>query len=223
MAIPLSQLHFMPFRAPSLHPARSRACSQGGWSPLLSTDLNWHPVEDLLGQTTRKGPEVRSPDKQMQGLLRKDRIPQHSPDAQPSMDLVALGARDVLQRSLSAVAAHYMQRAEWMPMACPAQPNFEGGPALKPAAFKPPPPPEPIMQQSHMWAVFPGASYAGSQPDSEEENVCIICLDRKPGGAALVPCGHTQLCLPCARALLGSIHGCPICRSPIQDLLEIRD
>jgi hypothetical protein len=84
----------------------------------------------------------------------------------------------------------------------------------------------------HLWLAF-GAPLGSVIPsahsikpvlvDSDEDNVCPICLDRKPGGAQLVPCGHTQLCLPCAKGLINTVTkaSCPYCFAPIHDIVEL--
>jgi len=49
----------------------------------------------------------------------------------------------------------------------------------------------------------------------DDENSCIICLENERC-VALIPCGHLCLCRECS----GTQKKCPVCRTPIQDLLR---
>jgi uncharacterized protein YbdZ (MbtH family) len=54
-----------------------------------------------------------------------------------------------------------------------------------------------------------------SKKELTDDNSCIICLE-KERCVALIPCGHLCLCRDCS----GTQTKCPVCRTPIQDLLR---
>eukprot|EP00951_Prasinocladus_malaysianus_P047016 scaffold648502_cov42-Prasinocladus_malaysianus.AAC.1 len=108
---------------------------------------------------------------------------------------------------LSAMAAHYLQRA-----GAPAdnQQHHQLSNSVF-SAFSSPVPPGPT---DGGWLVSPTrgggnkAAFADEDFHSlmDEDHVCVVCLDREPGGAILEPCGHAQLCLACADAVHASGH-----------------
>ena len=49
----------------------------------------------------------------------------------------------------------------------------------------------------------------------QNERKCIICMDRLPE-VVLVPCGHMNLCAPCAHQWHEENDNCPTCRKAIQ-------
>lgn len=55
-------------------------------------------------------------------------------------------------------------------------------------------------------------------PDGAE---CIICLS-EPRTTTVLPCRHMCLCPECAEALRQSSSTCPICRTRVEALLQIR-
>ncbi|CAN8255880.1 unnamed protein product [Cochlearia groenlandica] len=50
---------------------------------------------------------------------------------------------------------------------------------------------------------------------------CVICLT-EPKDTAVMPCRHLCLCSDCAKELRFQSNKCPICRQPINELLEIK-
>jgi len=62
-----------------------------------------------------------------------------------------------------------------------------------------------------------GDTSDGEEPRKEltDDNTCIICLENERC-VALIPCGHLCLCRECS----GTQKKCPVCRTPIQDLLR---
>ncbi|OWZ19546.1 RING zinc finger [Phytophthora megakarya] len=50
---------------------------------------------------------------------------------------------------------------------------------------------------------------------------CIICMC-EPRNTTVLPCRHMCLCSECAEALRKSASTCPICRTPVEALLQIR-
>lgn len=48
---------------------------------------------------------------------------------------------------------------------------------------------------------------------------CCVCMIRRKG-AAFIPCGHT-FCRLCSRQLLVERRNCPLCNSPIHEILDI--
>ncbi|KAJ3676307.1 hypothetical protein LUZ60_003719 [Juncus effusus] len=60
--------------------------------------------------------------------------------------------------------------------------------------------------------------------DFEEEDLgkeCVVCLS-EPRDTAVLPCRHMCLCSECAKALRLQSNKCPICRQPIEQLIEIK-
>lgn len=63
-------------------------------------------------------------------------------------------------------------------------------------------------------------SQAGSAVE-EEEHLCVVCEDGKKQ-VMLMPCKHMCLCKSCATRCLGeTMKECPMCRTKIQDSIEV--
>ncbi|MQL73814.1 hypothetical protein Taro_006178 [Colocasia esculenta] len=62
------------------------------------------------------------------------------------------------------------------------------------------------------------ANAEGSSNDSGEE--CVICMT-EPKNTAVLPCRHMCMCSECAKALRLQSNKCPICRQPVEELMEI--
>ncbi|KAL6615187.1 hypothetical protein ACP70R_037457 [Stipagrostis hirtigluma subsp. patula] len=58
----------------------------------------------------------------------------------------------------------------------------------------------------------------GHEDDSGKE--CVICLS-EPRDTTVLPCRHMCLCRECAQLLRFQTNKCPICRQPVEHLLEI--
>uniref|UniRef100_A0A5B7C3Q5 RING-type E3 ubiquitin transferase n=1 Tax=Davidia involucrata TaxID=16924 RepID=A0A5B7C3Q5_DAVIN len=57
--------------------------------------------------------------------------------------------------------------------------------------------------------------------DNDSGKECVICMT-EPKETAVLPCRHMCMCSVCAKALRLQSNKCPICRQPIQELLEIK-
>lgn len=57
--------------------------------------------------------------------------------------------------------------------------------------------------------------------DSDTGKECVICL-AEPKDTAVLPCRHMCMCSKCAKELRLLSKKCPICRQPIQELIEIK-
>ncbi|XP_042017043.1 probable E3 ubiquitin-protein ligase LUL4 isoform X2 [Salvia splendens] len=57
--------------------------------------------------------------------------------------------------------------------------------------------------------------------DADSGKECIICLTEDKNTAVL-PCRHMCLCSDCAKELRIQSNKCPVCRQPIEELLEIK-
>ncbi|CAI8602629.1 unnamed protein product [Vicia faba] len=57
----------------------------------------------------------------------------------------------------------------------------------------------------------------GNDPGKE----CVICLS-EPRDTTVLPCRHMCMCSGCAKVLRFQTNRCPICRQPVERLLEIR-
>jgi E3 ubiquitin-protein ligase MGRN1 len=66
----------------------------------------------------------------------------------------------------------------------------------------------------------PSSSPFAEDPDGEE---CVICLS-EPRDTTVLPCRHLCMCAECAHHLRSQVTGnvCPICRNPVESLLEIK-
>ncbi|KAL7083933.1 hypothetical protein ACP275_14G192700 [Erythranthe tilingii] len=60
----------------------------------------------------------------------------------------------------------------------------------------------------------------GSISDAGSENECIICF-AEDKNTVVLPCRHMCMCGECAKDLRLKSNKCPICRQPIQELMEI--
>ncbi|KAL0347203.1 UNVERIFIED_CONTAM: putative E3 ubiquitin-protein ligase LOG2 [Sesamum calycinum] len=59
--------------------------------------------------------------------------------------------------------------------------------------------------------------FDGSDPGKE----CVICLS-EPRDTTVLPCRHMCMCSECAKMLTLQTNKCPICRQPVERLLEIK-
>ncbi|KAL4190199.1 hypothetical protein AMTRI_Chr07g23470 [Amborella trichopoda] len=59
--------------------------------------------------------------------------------------------------------------------------------------------------------------YDGNDPGKE----CVICLS-EPRDTTVLPCRHMCMCSGCAKVLRFQTSRCPICRQPVERLLEIK-
>ncbi|CAL5387937.1 unnamed protein product [Camellia sinensis] len=59
--------------------------------------------------------------------------------------------------------------------------------------------------------------FDGNDPGKE----CVICLS-EPRDTTVLPCRHMCMCSECAKVLRFQTNRCPICRQPVERLLEIR-
>ena len=57
--------------------------------------------------------------------------------------------------------------------------------------------------------------------DSTSNNTCVVCLNAHRQNIALVPCGHSIMCGQCAQTIVSNGQHCPLCRSPVAQLLNI--
>ncbi|KAI3793637.1 hypothetical protein L1987_36257 [Smallanthus sonchifolius] len=62
-----------------------------------------------------------------------------------------------------------------------------------------------------------GADFDGNDPGKE----CVICLS-EPRDTTVLPCRHMCMCSGCAKVLRFQTNRCPICRQPVERLLEIK-
>ncbi|XP_019058664.1 PREDICTED: probable E3 ubiquitin-protein ligase LUL4 [Tarenaya hassleriana] len=60
-----------------------------------------------------------------------------------------------------------------------------------------------------------------SLEDSDSGKECVICM-AEPKDTAVLPCRHLCMCSDCAKELRIQSNKCPICRQPIEELLEIK-
>ncbi|XP_059632562.1 probable E3 ubiquitin-protein ligase LUL4 [Cornus florida] len=66
-----------------------------------------------------------------------------------------------------------------------------------------------------------GSSTAESFNDSDTGKECVICMT-EPKDTAVLPCRHMCMCSECAKQLRLQSNKCPICRQPIEELMEIK-
>ncbi|XP_078439841.1 putative E3 ubiquitin-protein ligase XBOS34 isoform X2 [Wolffia australiana] len=56
--------------------------------------------------------------------------------------------------------------------------------------------------------------------ESSESGACVVCLDARVEGAC-VPCGHMAGCMACLQEIKGKSWGCPVCRTPIDQVIKL--
>lgn len=69
----------------------------------------------------------------------------------------------------------------------------------------------------------PGNDDAGDNPDNSDSNSreCVICMT-EPRDTTVLPCRHMCMCSDCAKVLRVQSNKCPICRTGIDSLLQIK-
>lgn len=80
------------------------------------------------------------------------------------------------------------------------------------------PPPRPPPAQGGLQAE-PGDDGQASRPAGPGEETCVACLE-SAADALLVPCGHINLCVPCAGKL--NPPRCPVCRLTVQQVVRTK-
>lgn len=66
-----------------------------------------------------------------------------------------------------------------------------------------------------------GNSVEGDTDGNDLGKECVICLS-EPRDTTVLPCRHMCLCSGCAKVLRFQTDKCPICRQPVERLLEIK-
>ncbi|KAJ3682638.1 hypothetical protein LUZ60_015211 [Juncus effusus] len=66
-----------------------------------------------------------------------------------------------------------------------------------------------------------GNSVEGENDANDPGKECVICLS-EPRDTTVLPCRHMCMCSECAKVLRFQSNRCPICRQPVERLLEIR-
>ncbi|KAH7513217.1 probable E3 ubiquitin-protein ligase LOG2 [Ziziphus jujuba] len=66
-----------------------------------------------------------------------------------------------------------------------------------------------------------GNSVEGDLDANDPGKECVICLS-EPRDTAVLPCRHMCMCSGCAKLLRFQTNRCPICRQPVERLLEIK-
>ncbi|KAF7813769.1 putative E3 ubiquitin-protein ligase LUL4 [Senna tora] len=66
-----------------------------------------------------------------------------------------------------------------------------------------------------------GGSAAAGFDDNDTGKECVICMT-EPKDTAVLPCRHMCMCGECAQALWLQSNKCPICRQPIEELIQIK-
>jgi hypothetical protein len=59
------------------------------------------------------------------------------------------------------------------------------------------------------------------QNDAENSKECVICMSA-PKDTTVLPCRHMCMCSDCAKVLRYQTNKCPICRCPVESLLQIK-
>uniref|UniRef100_A0A6V7QUL6 RING-type E3 ubiquitin transferase n=1 Tax=Ananas comosus var. bracteatus TaxID=296719 RepID=A0A6V7QUL6_ANACO len=66
-----------------------------------------------------------------------------------------------------------------------------------------------------------GNSVDGDNDGNDPGKECVICLS-EPRDTTVLPCRHMCMCSECAKVLRFQTNRCPICRQPVERLLEIK-
>mmetsp|Transcript_41463 Transcript_41463/g.67283 ORF Transcript_41463/g.67283 Transcript_41463/m.67283 type:complete len:378 (+) Transcript_41463:180-1313(+) len=65
------------------------------------------------------------------------------------------------------------------------------------------------------------AASGNNEEEAETGRECVICMS-EPRDTTLLPCRHMCMCNECAKVLRYQTNKCPICRSPVESLLQIK-
>lgn len=65
------------------------------------------------------------------------------------------------------------------------------------------------------------AASGGGDEGTENARECVICMT-EPRDTTVLPCRHMCMCSECAKVLRMQSEKCPICRTPIEQLLQIK-
>ena len=57
--------------------------------------------------------------------------------------------------------------------------------------------------------------------DEKSRSECVICMT-EPRDTTVLPCRHMSMCSECAKVLRMQSNKCPICRTSIESLLQIK-
>ena len=78
-----------------------------------------------------------------------------------------------------------------------------------------------VGRQTTQWEQpQPVAAEAAPSNDHTRRECCVVCMARDKSHA-IVPCGHLCACGPCAALLLAQGSTCPMCRTHIENVMEI--
>ncbi|KAK4790640.1 hypothetical protein SAY86_017944 [Trapa natans] len=66
-----------------------------------------------------------------------------------------------------------------------------------------------------------GNAVDGDFDENDSGKECVICLS-EPRDTTVLPCRHMCMCSECAKVLRFQTNRCPICRQPVERLLEIK-
>jgi E3 ubiquitin-protein ligase MGRN1 len=66
-----------------------------------------------------------------------------------------------------------------------------------------------------------GESGDGAEEGGDNGRDCVICMT-EPRDTTVLPCRHMCMCSDCAKTLRMQSEKCPICRTPIEQLLQIK-
>ncbi|KAL1803869.1 hypothetical protein ACET3Z_032516 [Daucus carota] len=69
--------------------------------------------------------------------------------------------------------------------------------------------------------IFGLGNSAESFNDNDSGKECVVCMT-EPRDTAVLPCRHMCMCSECSKALRLQSNKCPICRQPIEELMEIK-
>ena len=70
----------------------------------------------------------------------------------------------------------------------------------------------------------PSPEQLEADPESRDEDLCVICVKKRDGVHAFRPCGHAIACISCCIRLfdLNTSPMCPHCRKPIDSYLSVQ-
>lgn len=66
------------------------------------------------------------------------------------------------------------------------------------------------------------AAALGDEQHMDEETECVVCLSALRN-TACVPCGHVCMCAGCADVVQQASSECPVCRAPMDMVIQIAD
>jgi hypothetical protein len=179
--------------------SKAETSKLGGWEDgdQASSFNGW-------GSTAETGPSDLSRPSEKVPKTEREKMPEHEKMSIPSYHQATETASTSLPLAPSTPSAP--------PSAPPIPLDEAGGPI-----FYPPIDASPIEIDYSQ----PAPSSAPAPKATEEKGgQCVVCWDA-PAQAVCIPCGHLAGCMDCLSEIKEKGWGCPVCRTPIQQVIKV--